>query len=288
MPTRASSVRSLTSGSRSADGVECLRVEVALGGRHDPQALGAEALVLRHVRVADLARPATVPPSGAIGVRGPGQQLVGRALDVGADDGAAVLVRHLVEGGHELVGGVERDLGDARVLLAGQAPGRRRPWRQGRRARPRSDRRPGRRPWRRRRRTAPSAAGSARAAPRPMPASPAMWPVRRVALAADREAVARRSPSATAVIWFSVSVPVLSELIAEVEPSVSTERSRFTMAPALASVDVPAARIGRHDGGQAGRDGRHRERHRGQEQRRRTAGRATGRARSRSPARRRR
>ena len=46
----------------------------------------------------------------------------------------------------------------------------------------------------------------------------------------------------TAVIWFSVSVPVLSELIADVEPSVSTERSRFTMAPALASVDVPAAR----------------------------------------------
>ena len=44
----------------------------------------------------------------------------------------------------------------------------------------------------------------------------------------------------TAVIWFSVSVPVLSELIARVEPSVSTERSRFTIAPAAASFCVPA------------------------------------------------
>ena len=69
----------------------------------------------------------------------------------------------------------------------------------------------------------------------------------------------------TAVIWFSVSVPVLSELIADVEPSVSTERSRFTMAPALASVDVPGGEDGRHDGGQAGRDRGNRERHGGQE-----------------------
>ena len=38
-------------------------------------------------------------------------------------------------------------------------------------------------------------------------------------------------------------MPVLSELMADVEPSVSTERSRLTMAPALASVDVPAARM---------------------------------------------
>ena len=43
----------------------------------------------------------------------------------------------------------------------------------------------------------------------------------------------------TAVIWFRVRVPVLSELMAEVEPSVSTERSRFTIAPAAASVFVP-------------------------------------------------
>ena len=47
----------------------------------------------------------------------------------------------------------------------------------------------------------------------------------------------------TAVIWLSVSVPVLSELIAEVEPSVSVERSRFTIAFAFASICVPYERI---------------------------------------------
>ena len=49
--------------------------------------------------------------------------------------------------------------------------------------------------------------------------------------------------SSTAVIWFSVSVPVLSELIADVEPSVSVERSRFTIAFAFASICVPIDRI---------------------------------------------
>ena len=43
----------------------------------------------------------------------------------------------------------------------------------------------------------------------------------------------------TAVIWLSVSVPVLSELIAEVDPSVSVDCSRFMIAPALASACVP-------------------------------------------------
>ena len=38
-------------------------------------------------------------------------------------------------------------------------------------------------------------------------------------------------------------MPVLSELMAEVEPSVSTERRRLTMAPAAASVVVPPERI---------------------------------------------
>ena len=43
----------------------------------------------------------------------------------------------------------------------------------------------------------------------------------------------------TAVIWFSVSVPVLSELIAEVDPRVSVDCIRFMIAPALASAWVP-------------------------------------------------
>ena len=38
-------------------------------------------------------------------------------------------------------------------------------------------------------------------------------------------------------------MPVLSELIAEVEPSVSVEASRFMIAPALASCSVPQARM---------------------------------------------
>ena len=47
----------------------------------------------------------------------------------------------------------------------------------------------------------------------------------------------------TAVIWLRVNVPVLSELMADVEPSVSTERRRLTIAPAEANVDVPPARM---------------------------------------------
>src|SRR6478735_5389388 len=47
----------------------------------------------------------------------------------------------------------------------------------------------------------------------------------------------------TAVIWLSVSVPVLSEQIADVEPSVSVERRRFMIALAFASVVVPIVRI---------------------------------------------
>jgi hypothetical protein len=41
----------------------------------------------------------------------------------------------------------------------------------------------------------------------------------------------------------SVSVPVLSEQIADVEPSVSTERRRFTIAPLAASACVPKESI---------------------------------------------
>ena len=47
----------------------------------------------------------------------------------------------------------------------------------------------------------------------------------------------------TAVIWLSVRVPVLSELSADVEPSVSTDRRRFMMAPASASNWDPLDRM---------------------------------------------
>ena len=77
---------------------------------------------------------------------------------------------------------------------------------------------------------------------------------RRVALAVDAVATARRRTSWRAVIWLSVSVPVLSEQIADVEPSVSTDRSRLTIAPFAASACVPDRQQHRDDGGQARRD----------------------------------
>ena len=64
----------------------------------------------------------------------------------------------------------------------------------------------------------------------------------RVALALDRVAPAG-DDELRAVIWLSVSVPVLSEQIAEVEPRVSTDRSRFTIAPFAASACVPSESI---------------------------------------------
>ena len=43
--------------------------------------------------------------------------------------------------------------------------------------------------------------------------------------------------------WFIVRVPVLSELIAEVDPRVSTESRLFTTAPCAARSVEPADRI---------------------------------------------
>ena len=51
------------------------------------------------------------------------------------------------------------------------------------------------------------------------------------------------STTSTAVIWFIVSVPVLSELIADVNPSVSTAGSSFTMAFRFARSTPPRERI---------------------------------------------
>ena len=56
------------------------------------------------------------------------------------------------------------------------------------------------------------------------------------------------------VIWFIVSVPVLSELIAEVEPSVSTAGSVFMMAFFLAMATEPIDEDEGDDGGQGVRD----------------------------------
>ena len=94
----------------------------------------------------------------------------GAPLTKHAHDVLAGLVLHPVEGRHQLVGGVERQLGDARVALARRRRRRRRPSRRARRARPRSGRRSSRRRVHDRvGGRAPSAAGTARAAPRAAP-----------------------------------------------------------------------------------------------------------------------
>ena len=101
-------------------GVEGLRIEVLATRGHDPQALRPEALVL--VEVALLHRVVDARDAGQVrrdDRRAAGEQLVGGALDEGADDVLAALVLHRVEGGHHLVGGVEREGRDARVRLAG-------------------------------------------------------------------------------------------------------------------------------------------------------------------------
>ena len=51
------------------------------------------------------------------------------------------------------------------------------------------------------------------------------------------------STTSTAVIWLIVRVPVLSELIAEVNPSVSTEGRSFTIALRLARSTPPSDKI---------------------------------------------
>ena len=99
--------------------VERGRVEVLVAGRHDPQALRAQALVLGEVVVAELCDRA-LRAVGAVRADGAGEELVRRALDVAADDVLARVVRHAVEGGHHLVGRVERQGRHARVALAGE------------------------------------------------------------------------------------------------------------------------------------------------------------------------
>ena len=150
-------------------------------------------------------------------------------------------VRHPVERGHELVGGVERQRRDARVALAGQGRvdaalgGEDDERALGRVADERAvpDLGVGAQRHRQEQRVERDVGLAADAGD---------LALGRVALAGDRVAPADDAIW-TAVIWLSVSVPVLSELIADVEPSVSTERSRFTIAPAAASVVVPIDRI---------------------------------------------
>ena len=96
-----------------AASVESCGLDVAGGHRQHPQPLGGKPVVLRKNAIAVTLdrddRAVDVPA-----LRRPGEQDVGRALDVAANDLPAVGLQ-LVEGRHELVLGVERDLGQARV-----------------------------------------------------------------------------------------------------------------------------------------------------------------------------
>ena len=143
MPTSASSVRPSTSGEQVGVRVERRRVEVPARRREHAQPLLAEPLVLGDVALAGTRRRSRSATRSRVAsvVRRAREQLVRRALDEAAHDVAARLVLHPVEGRHQLVRGVERQLGDARVRLARRRRRRGRPSRRGRRARPRSGRR---------------------------------------------------------------------------------------------------------------------------------------------------
>ena len=99
-------------------GIEVGGGEVLAGGGHDAQALRGEALVLGEVPGLEV----LVHRGGRelrVEVRPRArEQLVGRALDEAAHHVLAGLVGHAVERRHQLVRGVERQLGDARVALA--------------------------------------------------------------------------------------------------------------------------------------------------------------------------
>ena len=67
--------------------------------------------------------------------------------------------------------------------------------------------------------------------------------VKAVADTGDGVAVSVGVTTSTTVIWFIVSVPVLSELMAEVSPSVSTDGRSFTIALRLARSIPPRDKI---------------------------------------------
>ena len=148
IPTSASTVRPSSCGEQVGRRVEVVRLEVLSSGRHHAQALARQALVLVHVplleRVVDrhdrAGRPgrAATPPARAAGPARPSRGS-GRCS-------RPVVVAHPVERRHQLVGGVERQLGDARVVAAASRPCRGRPSPPAPRARPRSGRRSARRP----------------------------------------------------------------------------------------------------------------------------------------------
>ena len=102
-----------------AGGVEGRRVEVALGHHHHPLARLGDAVVgLRGQRAVLVGDRDQGPVGIPVGAAARDQHVRG-ALDIAAHHRLAARAGHLVEGGHELVVGVERHLGDPGVAAAG-------------------------------------------------------------------------------------------------------------------------------------------------------------------------
>ena len=100
-------------------GVEAGGGEVPARGCDHAQSLGCEPLVLGQVPRFEIVVGRRYGEVGIEMRRSSRQELVGSALDEAADDLLPGLVGHLMERRHQLVGGVERQLGDPRVALAG-------------------------------------------------------------------------------------------------------------------------------------------------------------------------
>ena len=238
MPTSASSVSPCTSSSSVAAGVEGRGVDVARGDGEHAQALAGETIVLRQHAIAARSSDGHGRAVDVADVRRAGEQDVGRALDEAAHDRAARRPP-------------SRGTSPSACTRSRTAPRRR----AGTTRRVSSTSRP---PFAAST-TSAASVGSPTISPsrtdaslasaigrrngsRSVSDSPAtrrILPVGRVALALDRVA-APATTSCRAVIWFSVSVPVLSEQIADVAPSVSTDRRRLTIAPLAASACVPS------------------------------------------------
>src|SRR4051794_37563262 len=96
-------------------GIEGSGIEITAGDDHDALTFGGHAVVFVKgevtIVVGDGENFAAREPVGATA----GDEDVGGTFDEGADYGGALLVSHVVEGGHELVFGVEGDFGDAGV-----------------------------------------------------------------------------------------------------------------------------------------------------------------------------
>ena len=105
-------------GKQIARGIKRAGIEVAPCHREHSEPLSGEPIVLRQHTFAMFVRHGGGGPVGRHVPSRPGEQHIGGALDEAAHHRGAVVV-HLVEGGHQLVLGVERHFRDAGV----EAPG---------------------------------------------------------------------------------------------------------------------------------------------------------------------